>query len=64
MTAGGGRRALPVRRYAGAATQVLPAVLEPAMMRRWGLECFWIPLRDAHVLQAGQGALIGAIFGE
>ena len=28
------------------------------------LECFWIPLRDAHVLQAGQGALIGAIFDE
>ena len=28
------------------------------------LECFWIPLRDAHVLQAGQGALIGAIFEE
>ena len=25
------------------------------------LECFWIPLRNAHVLQAGQGALIGAI---
>jgi len=28
------------------------------------LECFWIPLRDAHVLQAGQGALIGAILEE
>ena len=28
------------------------------------LECFWIPLRDAHVLQAGQGALISAIFEE
>ena len=28
------------------------------------LECFWIPLWDAHVLQAGQGALIGAIFEE
>jgi 8-oxo-dGTP pyrophosphatase MutT (NUDIX family) len=28
------------------------------------LECFWIPLQDAHVLQAGQGALIGAIFEE
>jgi 8-oxo-dGTP pyrophosphatase MutT (NUDIX family) len=25
------------------------------------LECFWIPLRNAYVLQAGQGALIGAI---
>jgi 8-oxo-dGTP pyrophosphatase MutT (NUDIX family) len=25
------------------------------------LECFWIPLRNAHILQAGQGALIGAI---
>jgi 8-oxo-dGTP pyrophosphatase MutT (NUDIX family) len=25
------------------------------------LECFWIPLQNAHVLQAGQGALIGAI---
>jgi 8-oxo-dGTP pyrophosphatase MutT (NUDIX family) len=28
------------------------------------LECFWIPLRNAHILQAGQGALIGAIFDE
>ena len=28
------------------------------------VECFWIPLQDAHVLQAGQGALIGAIFEE
>jgi 8-oxo-dGTP pyrophosphatase MutT (NUDIX family) len=28
------------------------------------LECFWIPLRNAHVLQAGQGALIGAILEE
>src|SRR6266550_2782065 len=28
------------------------------------LECFWIPLRHAHILQAGQGALIGAIFDE
>ena len=26
------------------------------------LECFWIPLQDAHVLQAGQGAMIGALF--
>jgi 8-oxo-dGTP pyrophosphatase MutT (NUDIX family) len=26
------------------------------------LECFWLPLRDAHVLQAGQGLLIGALF--
>jgi 8-oxo-dGTP pyrophosphatase MutT (NUDIX family) len=25
------------------------------------LECFWIPLRNAHVLQAGQGALIGTL---
>jgi 8-oxo-dGTP pyrophosphatase MutT (NUDIX family) len=25
------------------------------------LECFWIPLHNAHVLQAGQGALISAI---
>ncbi|MEU1735240.1 NUDIX domain-containing protein [Streptosporangium sp. NPDC020145] len=25
-------------------------------------ECFWIPLEDAHVLQSGQGALIGALF--
>jgi len=25
------------------------------------LECFWIPLQNAHVLQAGQGALISAI---
>ena len=28
------------------------------------LECFWIPLRNAHILQAGQGALIGAIIDE
>src|SRR5215475_1224125 len=28
------------------------------------LECFWIPLQNAHVLQAGPGALIGAIFEE
>ena len=28
------------------------------------LECFWISLRNAHILQAGQGALIGAIFDE
>jgi 8-oxo-dGTP pyrophosphatase MutT (NUDIX family) len=26
------------------------------------LECFWIPLEAAHVLQSGQGALIGALF--
>ncbi|MEJ2816914.1 NUDIX domain-containing protein [Caulobacter sp. CCG-8] len=26
------------------------------------LECFWIPLTDAHVLQSGQGALIGRLF--
>lgn len=26
------------------------------------LECFWIPLDAAHVLQSGQGALIGALF--
>ncbi|HEX6872884.1 MAG TPA: NUDIX domain-containing protein [Micromonosporaceae bacterium] len=25
------------------------------------LECFWIPLASAHVLQAGQGALIGRL---
>ncbi|MEV0156088.1 NUDIX domain-containing protein [Micromonospora sp. NPDC050686] len=25
-------------------------------------ECFWIPLRAAHVLQSGQGALIGRLF--
>lgn len=25
------------------------------------LECFWIPLAAAHVLQAGQGALIGRL---
>lgn len=25
-------------------------------------ECFWIPLKDAHVLQSGQGALIASIF--
>ncbi|MFF4416528.1 NUDIX domain-containing protein [Streptosporangium sp. NPDC001559] len=25
-------------------------------------ECFWTPLEDAHVLQSGQGALIGALF--
>jgi hypothetical protein len=23
------------------------------------LECFWIPIAAAHVLQAGQGALLG-----
>ncbi|MEV4481743.1 NUDIX hydrolase [Micromonospora coxensis] len=26
------------------------------------LECFWIPLRTAHVLQSGQGALVGRLF--
>ncbi|SCL56335.1 NUDIX domain-containing protein [Micromonospora citrea] len=26
-------------------------------------ECFWIPLRTAHVLQSGQGALVGRLFG-
>ncbi|MFF2555098.1 NUDIX domain-containing protein [Nocardia sp. NPDC058058] len=26
------------------------------------LECFWIPLEAAHVLQSGQGALIGRLF--
>ncbi|MEV5632039.1 NUDIX hydrolase [Micromonospora tulbaghiae] len=26
------------------------------------LECFWIPLRAAHVLQSGQGALVGRLF--
>lgn len=25
-------------------------------------ECFWIPLEAAHVLQAGQGALLGALY--
>ncbi|MFD0974870.1 NUDIX hydrolase [Plantactinospora endophytica] len=25
-------------------------------------ECFWIPLTAAHVLQAGQGALLGRLF--
>ncbi|MEQ4301706.1 NUDIX domain-containing protein [Plantactinospora sp. B6F1] len=25
-------------------------------------ECFWIPLRAAHVLQSGQGALVGRLF--
>ncbi|SCL50661.1 NUDIX hydrolase [Micromonospora chersina] len=25
-------------------------------------ECFWIPLRTAHVLQSGQGALVGRLF--
>ena len=25
-------------------------------------ECFWIPLETAHVLQAGQGALLGALY--
>lgn len=27
-----------------------------------GFECFWIPLTAAHVLQSGQGALIGRLF--
>ncbi len=26
------------------------------------LECFWIPLTAAHVLQAGQGAMLGKLF--
>lgn len=26
------------------------------------LECFWVPLRHGHVLQAGQGALLGRLF--
>lgn len=26
------------------------------------LECFWIALRQAHVLQSGQGALIGRLY--
>ncbi len=26
------------------------------------LECFWIPLRAAHVLQSGQGAMLGKLF--
>ena len=25
-------------------------------------ECFWIPLANAHVLQSGQGALVGTLF--
>ncbi|GAA2216339.1 NUDIX domain-containing protein [Nonomuraea monospora] len=25
-------------------------------------ECFWIPLKNAHVLQSGQGALLGSLF--
>lgn len=25
-------------------------------------ECFWIPLKAAHVLQGGQGALLGALY--
>ncbi|MCZ7421122.1 NUDIX hydrolase [Verrucosispora sp. WMMA2121] len=25
-------------------------------------ECFWIPIRAAHVLQSGQGALVGRLF--
>lgn len=25
-------------------------------------ECFWIPLRAAHVLQSGQGALLGQLY--
>jgi 8-oxo-dGTP pyrophosphatase MutT (NUDIX family) len=25
-------------------------------------ECFWIPLETAHVLQSGQGALLGALY--
>ncbi|MFC9977862.1 NUDIX domain-containing protein [Spirillospora sp. NPDC127200] len=27
------------------------------------LECFWIPLEAGHVLQSGQGALLGALYG-
>jgi 8-oxo-dGTP pyrophosphatase MutT (NUDIX family) len=27
------------------------------------LECFWIPLETGHVLQAGQGALLGRLYG-
>lgn len=26
-------------------------------------ECFWIPLEAAHVLQSGQGALLGRLYG-
>jgi 8-oxo-dGTP pyrophosphatase MutT (NUDIX family) len=26
-----------------------------------GLECFWIPLEVAHILQSGQGALLGRL---
>lgn len=25
-------------------------------------ECFWIPLQAAHILQSGQGALLGALY--
>jgi demethoxyubiquinone hydroxylase (CLK1/Coq7/Cat5 family) len=38
--------------------------LHDGQQRPTCLECFWIPLQDAHVLQAGQGALIGSIFEE
>jgi 8-oxo-dGTP pyrophosphatase MutT (NUDIX family) len=27
------------------------------------LECFWIPLEAAHILQSGQGARLGALYG-
>lgn len=27
-----------------------------------GFECFWIPLEAAHILQSGQGALLGRLF--
>ncbi|GLW74730.1 hypothetical protein Kpho02_70270 [Kitasatospora phosalacinea] len=26
------------------------------------LECFWMPLATAHILQSGQGALLGSLF--
>lgn len=26
------------------------------------LECFWVPIKSGHVLQAGQGAMIGKMF--
>ncbi|WP_433494908.1 NUDIX hydrolase [Micromonospora sp. CA-248089] len=54
---------------------VFELALRGAMPERWAsredhdgeqeptrCECFWIPLRAAHVLQAGQGALVGRLF--
>jgi hypothetical protein len=45
------------------AADPLPSELQQALdqiNRRSAVH--WIPLRHAHILQAGQGALIGAIF--